>query len=239
MYSPEARAFYQKALILLREHEISFMVGGAWALAYYTGIRRDTKDLDLFCIAEDYPAILQAFNEKGYYTEITDSRWLAKVYQGDYFADIIFNTPNNMCPIDESWYTHAVDAKLLEQPVLFIAPEELIWCKTYLQSRYRFDGADIHHLFLKQGKYLDWDRLLKRLNLHWLLLLAHLITFQFVYPADFREIVPQWVFDHLFERVRTLHALPKPLRKICLGPLIDQRQYDIDIKEWGYEVINI
>lgn len=239
MLSEEARLFYKKVLAILEEKELQFMIGGGLAVSFHTGIQRDTKDMDIFCRVEDYPAIIHVFKEKGFYTEITDSRWLAKVYEGNCFIDIIFNSPNNMCRVDDSWFAHAVAAEIIGQKSLVISPEEIIWCKIYVQSRNRFDGADIHHLFLTKGKDLDWQRLLRRLDLHWPLLLAHLITFQFVYPADYREIVPEWVYTELLQRLNTQFTLPTPIRKVCLGPLIDQKQYKIDIENWGYEVINI
>jgi hypothetical protein len=32
---------------VLIEHDVEFLVGGAYALAQYTGVERDTKDFDL------------------------------------------------------------------------------------------------------------------------------------------------------------------------------------------------
>ena len=40
-----------RAIEVLLEAEVPFLVGGAYAFATYTGIYRDTKDLDLFPIA--------------------------------------------------------------------------------------------------------------------------------------------------------------------------------------------
>ncbi len=237
--SDQAQSFYKEALDILKENQRPFMLGGAFAIACHTGLQRDTKDMDVFCKAEDYPGFLRDFEEKGFVTEITDSRWLAKVFEGDYFIDIIFNSPNNICHVDDSWLTHAVLADVMGRQVKFVAPEELIWCKTYVQSRYRYDGADILHIYLKQGRNLDWKRLFRRLDIHWQLLLSQLMIFQFVYPADFREIVPVWLLKDLLARLETQLSLPDPVRKVCLGPLIDQKQYSIDIEEWGYEVINI
>lgn len=235
----EALLFYKRALELMALSGVSFMLGGAFAVFYYTGIYRNTKDLDVFCKADEYPKILDLFNKKGYYTEITDARWLAKVFDGDWFIDIIFNSPNNICHVDDSWFEYAVSAEVLGINVLLVAPEEMIWCKTYVQSRNRYDGADINHIFLKYGRQMDWKRLLSRLDLHWHLLLANLILFQFVYPANYQEIIPVWLFDELIHRAQAQFELPSSLRAVCLGPLIDQEQYTIDIREWNYKAINI
>lgn len=233
-----AHVFYKKALELLQESGIRFMLGGGFAMLHYTGIYRDTKDLDVFCEAEECPRILELFDGHGYCTELTDIRWLAKIFDGDLFIDIIFNTPNNICKVDESWFQHAVSAEVMGVEVLMISAEEIIWCKTYVQNRDRYDGADVNHLILKQGKNLDWKRLLSRLDQHWHLLLAAILLFQFVYPADHGEIVPRWLFDELLERARRQYEFPV-VRPSCLGPLLDQRQYDMDVKEWNYKVSTI
>ncbi|HEV7347604.1 nucleotidyltransferase [Telluribacter sp.] len=235
----EAHAFYREALTMLNECSTRYMLGGAFAMFHYTGIYRDTKDLDIFCKPSEYPAILKYFAEKGYETQLTDVRWLAKVFSGEYFIDIIFDTVNNICTVDDTWYEHAHKAQFAGVDVLFLPPEELIWCKIYVQNRERFDGADVNHIILKYGKNLDWKRILFRLDPHWHLLLAQLLLFQFVYPSDFHDIIPRWLFEELMARAHEQYDLPPSLEKVCRGPVIDQTQYMIDIKEWNYKVSTI
>jgi hypothetical protein len=235
----EAHSFYREALDMLNKSGARFMVGGAFALFHYTGIFRDTKDLDIFCKSSEYPKILKFFAEKGYRTELTDVRWLAKIFKDDYFIDIIFDTTNNIIRVNEPWYHHAVKAEFEGINVLIVAPEELIWAKLYVQNRERFDGADVNHLLLKQGKNLDWKRLMHYMEQHWHILLAQVLMFQFVYPSDFYEIIPRWVFDELMARAHEQYDVPSPLEKVCRGPVIDQTQYSVDIKEWNYKVSTI
>lgn len=232
----EAHAFYKEALQGLNESGVKYIIGGAFALFHHTGIYRDTKDLDVFCRSTDYPKIMKHFSEKGYKIELTDARWLAKVFKGDYYIDIIFDTVNNICTVDDSWFNHAVTGTLVEIPVSFLSAEELIWCKIYVQNRERFDGADVNHILLKAGKKLDWKRLQARFNAHWHLLLAQILIFQFVYPSDYQDIVPKWLFDDLMKRAHEQYDIPATLARICRGPIIDQSQYYIDIKEWDYKV---
>jgi hypothetical protein len=232
----EAHSFYSEALQGLTESGAQFMLGGAFALFHHTGIYRDTKDLDIFCRSTDYPKILKHFAEKGYKTELTDIRWLAKAIKGDYFIDVIFDTVNNICTVDDSWFDHAAKGTFADQPVLFLPAEELLWCKVYVQNRERFDGADVNHLILKAGKNMDWKRVLKRLDLHWHLLLAQLVMFQFVYPSDYKDTIPKWLFEELLTRAREQYDLPSSLAPVCRGPIIDQTQYGLDILEWGYKV---
>lgn len=230
--------FYKNALELLNKHEMPYLIGGAFAIRQYTGISRNTKDIDVFCRAGEFQKVLKLFVDYGLKVEVTDARWLAKVFKDGYFIDIIFSTSNNLCPVEDSWFTKASESKLFGVPVKVLAAEDLIWCKTYIQDRGRFDGADILHIILKQGKNLDWEHLLHRLEHHWHLLLAHLLNFQFVYPSD-RDIIPRWLFDELLKRAKEQFDLPPSENKVCLGPIIDHSSYGIDIKEWNYKVITL
>jgi hypothetical protein len=233
-----SKEFYTEALHLLMESKTPFLLGGAFAFFQYTGIYRDTKDLDVFCKSSEYTKILKFFGDKGYKTEIRDARWLAKVFHGEYFIDLIFDTVNSICRVDDSWYEHSVKGELFGVPVQYISPEELIWCKIYVQNRERFDGADINHVILKKGKDLNWERLYKRFDQHWHLLLSQLINFQFVYPSE-RNIIPRDLFSELVRRAEEQYDLPVPTEKVCMGPIIDQTQYMTDIKEWNYKVITM
>jgi predicted nucleotidyltransferase len=233
-----AHDFYRDALKLLNEDGLQYLIGGAFALRNYTGIYRDTKDLDLFCKAGDYPKILKLFALNGLKTEVTDSRWLAKAFRDDYFIDLIFNTVNNLCPVESSWFEHAHNGELYGVPVKYVAPEELVWCKIYIQDRYHYDGADVNHIILKKSKEMDWPRVINRLDQHWHLLLAQFLNFQFVYPSE-RETIPKWLFEELLDRSRSQYELPLPLEKVCRGPYLDHTMYNTDIIEWDYKIITV
>lgn len=237
-FTEEQIAFYKEALELLNRNEMPWLIGGAFAIREYTGISRNTKDIDIFCKAADYQKVLKLFVDQGLEVEVTDARWLAKVFKDGYFIDIIFSTSNNLCPVDDSWFTNAIEGTLFGVSVKVMTPEDLIWCKTYIQDRGRFDGADINHLLLRQAKNLDWNRLLHRLDHHWHLLFSQLLTFQFVYPSD-RDVIPRWLFDELLKRAGDQFDLPPSENKVCLGPIIDHKSYEIDIKEWNYKVVTL
>jgi hypothetical protein len=238
-HKAEAQEFYLDIIRLLNKNGLQYMLGGGFAMFNYTGIVRDSKDLDLFCKPSVYSRILKLAAENGYQTEHTDVRWLAKIHKNGHYIDIIFATVNNICTVDDSWYEYAMDGEYDGVPVKFLPAVELVWCKLYVQNRERYDGSDINHILLKQGKELDWKRLLFRMDQHWHLMLAQLLIFQFVYPADYREIIPQWLFDELIERAKEQYDIPAALEKVCRGPVIDQTQYEVDIKLWNYKVSTI
>jgi hypothetical protein len=234
MINSDAGKFYQETLLLLRETGVEFLLGGGFAVTHYTGLQRETKDLDIFLRPSDYPAVLKHFAEKGIETELTDVRWLAKIKKGKHYTDLIFNSVHGICTVDDLWFNHAQKGQLCGIEVSIIPVEELIWCKSYIWNRERFDGADVNHLILKQGKHIDWKHLLLRMDPHWHILLAEILMFQFVYPSEYQELIPRWLFEELIARTQDQWLLPPPVEKVCRGPMIDSTQYHTDIREWKY-----
>jgi hypothetical protein len=228
-----AERFYADALKLLKKSRIPFMLGGAFSLREYADISRDTKDLDIFCKAGDSHGLLAVLSEAGYTTQMTDPNWLAKAFNGDNYIDLIFNSHNGLCPVDDIWLEHARDATILGQKVKLVPPEEVLWTKIYVQQRFRYDGADVNHMLRKIGAELDWTRLLRRFEVHWELLLAAVSNFQFVYPAE-RDHVPAWVVDELLTRMQRSRLLPASEDRVCRGPYLDPSSYQADISEWEY-----
>ena len=61
----EAHAFYKEALEILNESGARYMLGGAFAMFHYTGIYRDTKDLDIFVRVRDCGRVLTVLRDAG------------------------------------------------------------------------------------------------------------------------------------------------------------------------------
>jgi hypothetical protein len=66
------------------------LVGGAYALAHYTGIARDTKDFDLFLWRADVASALAIWEKAGNKADFVFEHWLAKVAKGNVYVDVIF-----------------------------------------------------------------------------------------------------------------------------------------------------
>jgi len=228
----KTREFYLRALDIVDATGIPFVVGGAYALAYYTGIVRHTKDLDLFVKRGDAPRVLAAFDRAGYRTAWTHPHWIAKAFSADDedYIDIIYGSGNNLTAVDGEWLAHAVDGQVLGRAVKVCPAEEIIWSKSFIQERNRFDGADVAHLLLARADQLDWGRLLARFSGHEPVLLSHLILFGYIYPTH-RNQIPTSVIDYLSVRVRNA---PLPGEKLCRGTFLSFNQYLTDINEWGY-----
>jgi len=96
---PATAAFYRRALRTLADAGVPFLVGGAFAHACYTGIRRSTKDLDLFISgARTTTGWRNRCRRRAGARKIAFPHWLAKVYEGEEFIDLIFNSGNGVAP---------------------------------------------------------------------------------------------------------------------------------------------
>lgn len=227
------RRFYRAVLEILEEAGVDYMVGGAFAFHYYTGIRRDTKDLDIFIRERDFQRVSAALAPAGYRTELTYPHWLGKIRDNGDLVDVIFNSGNGVARVDEVWFEHAHEATVMDFPARICPVEETIWSKAFILERERFDGADIAHLLHACASEMNWSRLLQRFDPHWRVLLSHLVLFGFVYPAE-RDLVPLWVMEELLGRLqRELHD-PAPSHAVCGGTLLSREQYLVDIEDQGY-----
>jgi Nucleotidyl transferase of unknown function (DUF2204) len=233
-YYSRAWTFYRHALTILQKQGVPFLVGGTYALEQYTGIRRNTKDLDIFVMPSDCTRVLEELNTAGYQTELEDSQWLGQVICGDDFIDVIFGPGNHIAPVDELWFEHAVDGTILDIPVKLCAPEELLWPKAFIMDRKRYDGADIAHLLRSCSERINWSRLLQRFGPHWRVLLSHLILFGFIYP-DERSRIPDWIMQELLYRVQNELSGSILADQRCLGPFLSETEYLADIEHWGYQ----
>jgi len=230
---PDAEAFYAESLRLLTESGIPFLLSGTYAVCAYTGIVRPTKDLDVFCKAGDFPKILAYFQERGYRTDVEDERWIAKVWQGERFFDVIFAMSNGAAPVTDAWFTDNEAIEVYGVQAKITSPTELVVSKMFIQDRYRYDGADVVHVFYRQADRIDWKRLLDYMEPHWEVLLIHLLNFRFVYPTE-RDLIPRWLMSELTDRLAAQVTLPPARVKVCRGRMFSPRDYLIDITEWGF-----
>lgn len=231
---PEApRRVYRHALRTLNEAGIPYVVAGAFATYHYTGIYRETKDLDLFLKPKHVLSAAEALKAAGFRMKLKQAHWIAKAYSGPHFVDLIYGMGNGLGFVDENWHDYSEQAILAAEPVRVAPPEDMIWHRLFISERHRYDMADIVHLILALEGRLDWDRLLRMTGEHWQLLLAHLVLFHYVYP-EFGHCVPDAVMDGLLQRqVREKGRLGSGER-VTRGTLISLFSFQIDVKEWGF-----
>jgi predicted nucleotidyltransferase len=219
------------ALRVLHERGIQFLVGGTFAFTQYTGVVRTTKDLDLFVSPGDLDRTLTSLRESGFETTVPFPHWLAKARSPDIAMDLIFSSGNGVARVDADWFRHAADVVLYGIPVKLSPIEELIWSKSFVMERERFDGADVTHLLRARGHVIDWPRLIARYGDYRLVLAAHLLLFRFAY-SDADQLMPAWVFEQV------LGDLARPGtssdERVCFGTLMSREQYLADVSQLGY-----
>jgi hypothetical protein len=231
--STPGRRFHRFGLESLNRTGVPFLVGGAYAFAHHTEIGRATKDLDVHLRVGDRDRMLTRLAEQGFRTQLTFPHWLAKAFHGTDFIDIIFNSGNGMCPVDDAWFEHSEESTVLGLPVRICPAEEMIWSKAFVQERERYDGADVIHLLHARGRALRWRHLLARFGAHWQILLAYLVQFGFVYPGE-QDRIPRWIMRQLLNRALNELRAERPLTRVCRGTLLSRSQYVVDVSRWGY-----
>lgn len=229
----EPQDVYRRSVEVLRDASVPFLVGGAYALAQYTPLVRETKDFDLFMRPQHVGWAMTALAQAGFRVSLPYPHWLGKAHWGETFIDLIFSSGNGVALVDDEWFQHAPEAEVLGLQLPVCPAEEVIWSKAFVLERERYDGADVLHMIRDCGPSLDWQRLLRRFGDQWRVLLAHLVMFGFVYPGE-RDRVPPWVMRALGKRLED-DLYPEPAAAgVCLGTLLSREQYLVDLERLGY-----
>lgn len=232
-FEPAEWRVFSLALSALQAARVATLVGGAFAKYSYTGIWRNTKDLDIFLKPEDLRAALDALAEQGFVTSVEYEHWLAKAKQDPYFVDLIFGTGHGHLQVTKEWFEHSKQAEIAGLVVQLVPIEELIVSKIYIAERYRFDGADVLHLVKSAKGELDWQHVVDLLGENRGLLLWHLMLFDFVYPG-LAHYLPQQLMTELFEEVKQRWTYPTGPCEFR-GSLIDPFSFTVDMLDWGFE----
>lgn len=230
---PEAeRGIYQLALRALNRAGVPYVVSGLYAISEYTGIYRETKDLDLLLEPAHVLPAARVLKDHGFRLALKQHHWLGKAAKEESTIDLIWGMGNGLHLIDQAWYRHSRPGILAATPVRVAPPEELLWHRLFISERHRFDMADVMHILLTRGDQLDWERLLERVAGDWLLLLAQLHLFDYAYPGH-RARVPAWVREELYER--SFEELGRSGdAELCRGTLLSRFSFAIDVNEWGF-----
>ena len=230
---PDAEAIYRRVLEALNDGGVEFLVGGAYAFTRYTGIDRSTKDFDVFVRYTDRQRALDVLYGAGFDTQLTFPHWLGKAFCGDDFCDVIFGSGNGVAPVDDGWFEHAPPARVFGLDVRICPAEEMLWSKSFVMERERYDGADVMHLIRAGAATLDWHRILARFAGRWRVLLANLVLFGFIYPTE-RTRLPRWLVEELLARLAPELDADAGGEKLCNGTVLSRQQFLVDVGAWGY-----
>jgi hypothetical protein len=181
----------------------------------------------------DVQRVLDILTGTGCDTDLPFSHWLGKARCGEDFVDVIFSSGNGVAAVDDDWFRHSVEAKVLDHDVRLIPAEEMIWSKAFIMERERFDGGDVAHILRASAERIDWPRLVSRFGDYWRILFAHLVMFGFIYPGE-RHRIPVGVMGELSTRLQRELGVPELGERVCRGTILSRAQYLVDIERWGY-----
>lgn len=228
-FEPDREKVYERALAALENAGVEYLLGGAFALNQWSGLWRDTKDLDLFVRPQDAGRALDALDKGGFRTETVYDAWLGKGWDGDVFVDIIWRNANGLFPVTDDWFKHAAWTELLGHDVRTLPLEETILSKMMVGNRDRFDGADILHILYASGPSADWDRLRDMAGEHIGLLVAYLHMYRWGYPER-ADNVPPDILDRFHAYAKQHADAPEqPFR----ARLMDLPSFQADVDDWG------
>ena len=120
-----AQTFYREAVAALQDTGVPFLIGGAFALESYTGLVRRTKDLDIFVRPGDCERLLSELRGRGYQTELRFPHWLGKAFKNGCLIDVVFNSGNGICKVDDRWFDYARPGDVLGVKVDIVPAEEM------------------------------------------------------------------------------------------------------------------
>jgi len=214
---------YRKVIEGAIARRIPFALGGAFAVATYTGAWRNTKDLDLYVLPEFRERMIAVLNEAGledYFDQKPYDRWwIYRSTSGDTIVDIIWAMANHRAQIDQLWMS-GPEIELRGYGLKVIPAEAMIWDKLYIMQRDRCDWPDVLNLLYSVGPEIRWESVLQRIGDDLPLLAGALSVFGWAAPGRAREL-PGWLWGKL--------GLPAPVAE----PSIDQRRVSLlDRRPW-------
>lgn len=223
---------YQKVIAAARAQGLHFALGGAFAVATYTGRWRNTKDLDFYVLPQDREAMIAAVTSTGmqdYYDQLPyDRSWIYRAHHGDIIVDVIWAMANTPIDVDEAWLARGPQIDLRGELLPIIPPEELIWAKLFVLQKDRSDWPDVFNLLYATGPQLDWEHLLARLGAEEApLLIGALNVFAWLSPHRARQL-PTWLWDRLRLPVPDEDPLPEATMR-WRAALLDSRPWFIPV----------
>jgi hypothetical protein len=174
---------------------VPFLLGGAMALAPYTGRWRNTKDIDLVVRNGTQEPLIRELLASGFddyhHQKPYDRSWIFRACRGEVILDIIWSLPNHRVLMDEEWFTHARLIKLRGETHRSIPLEEFVRVKLYVMQRERCDWVDVINALAGSVERINWPHLIARMGRDLPLLQAVLIVFAWMSPARVAAIPPE------------------------------------------------
>jgi hypothetical protein len=230
----EQWAVYREVIRGIRARGLPFALGGAFAVATYTGRWRNTKDLDIYLRPGDRGPAIVVTQEAGL-EDLFDRQpyvldWIYRAHRGEIIVDLIWGMANDRAHVDDTWLTAGPTLDVHGEVLRIVPPEEMIWAKLYVLEKDRCDWPDIFNILHAQGERLDWNHLLDRLGGDLPLLQGALAVFAWLGPGSAQKL-PAWLWPRLGLAEPQPHPSADALRS--RADLLDTRPWFAPLIEEG------
>jgi hypothetical protein len=203
--SAEEKQWFVRAMRVLEQAGVPFMVAGAFGLYHHTGFWRGTKDLDLLVLPAHREIAIEAVRSIGlrdlFDQEPYDREWIFRATREGVIVDLIWKLANKEDEIDPQWLDRSSPGELFGVPVRCVSAADICWMKLFVFQRSRCDWPDIINVVRGTRGNLDWDHLLAKVGRHWRLLCALTNIFDWLCPPE-RHFIPESFRRQLDERLR-------------------------------------
>ena len=194
---PEQWSIYNRVMSQAHRRDLQFAIGGGFATMTYTGLWRETKDIDLFILERDKDKMIRVLSDSGledYYEQQQYERhWIYRSHKGEIIVDVIWAMANKRAAVDEVWL-QGPELEIHGEHFRLVPAEETLWSKLYVLQHDRCDWPDGLSLLYSVGPELDWQRLLGRIGEDAPLLFGLLSVFSWLCPGRAREL-PPWLWQ--------------------------------------------
>lgn len=214
---------YRCVIERLQKAGVRIALGGAFALATYSGFWRNTKDLDFYILEDDLERVIDLLTAEGladYFDVLEyDRGWIYRAHTGETIVDAIFGMPNRRAKCTPEWLATGPEIRVRDKTLRVLPPEELIFAKIFVMQRPRCDWPDVINVIYGAGPKIDWEHLIGLLGADVPLLRGVLSTFSWLAPGRARELpIELWRRIELpppgdgpnydVERIRLLESRP-------------------------------
>lgn len=218
---------YVAALSALHDHDIRFMLGGAFAVYHYTNWWRNTHDIDVYTTLEYVEEAKNALRAAGFCDlgeqAQHDREWIYHAGTDSMIVDVIWRFANLINYVTPDWFDRAPRGQFLGVDVTFLPLEELVWLKSFVINRHRCDWPDVIRILRSRCENVDWPRLLGLVGENWLLLAGMIDVFDWQHPG-WMHCIPDHVRQEFAERRKVYRANPINIeREHLLDPWLHLR----------------
>jgi hypothetical protein len=229
---PEAeREIYRTALETLNRHGIPYVVSGLYALYEYTGIYRQTKDLDLFVEPQLRPEppvrCRQKASRRTSSSRTGSRRRCTATSRSTSFSARATASRSSM----RGWFEHSRAGILAGTQVRVAPPEELLWHRLFVSERHRSDVSDVLHLILPAAMSSTGSGCSAG-SMCTGACCSHRCTCTTTSIPDTGRASRSGSGAAVRRTRRRRSRTGDP--SICQGTLISRFSYNIDVNEWGF-----